>query len=185
MVVAGPAQHPDAVPGSALSPTKSTTTSAPCPPVGSGTCSTWSPAARPPAPDDLRAWLTLWTPEPAKGDTRCVTDRFARRHRPGAVRALTAYEWPENVRRLRRVVRAAASRADVVDVRHLPAEVLTGARHRLSRLRELERDGIARCLTEPGTTVAQAARRLGMSRATLHRETARYGIGVPGRAQRS
>ncbi|MET7813768.1 helix-turn-helix domain-containing protein [Streptomyces sp. NPDC005395] len=52
-------------------------------------------------------------------------------------------------------------------------------------LRELERDGIARCLTEPGTTVAQAARRLGMSRATLHRETARYGIGVPGHAQRS
>ncbi|WP_444968420.1 helix-turn-helix domain-containing protein [Streptomyces salinarius] len=89
------------------------------------------------------------------------------------------------MRRLRRVVRTTASRADVVDARHLAAEVFTGARHRLSRLRELERDGIARCLTEPGTTVAQAARRLGMSRATLHRETARYGIGVPGRAQRS
>ncbi|MFE2436094.1 helix-turn-helix domain-containing protein [Streptomyces sp. NPDC059409] len=120
-----------------------------------------------------------------KGDTRCVTDRFARRHRPGAVRALTAYESPKHVRRLRTVVRAAAPRAGVVDARHLPTEVFTGARHRLSRPWELERDDIARCLTEPGTTVAQAARRLGMSRATLHRKTARYGIGVPGRAHPS
>ncbi|CAL9650294.1 hypothetical protein [Streptomyces sp. enrichment culture] len=97
----------------------------------------------------MRAWLTLWTPEPAKGDTRRVTDRFARRHRPGAVRALTAYESPEHVRRLRRVVRAAAPRAGVVDARHLPAEVFTGARHRLSRPWELERDGIARASPSP------------------------------------
>ncbi|MFD5007572.1 GAF domain-containing protein [Streptomyces mutabilis] len=218
-------------------------------------------SARPPAPDDIRAWLTLWTPELAKDDTCVIVSRvdtlpawaaaelaglfarvrrtgedarprmqpfaltasdwsaippeltplvdtvievpplrnrpddvmplarhFARRHRghevtftPGAVRALTSYEWPENVRQLRRVVRAAASRADLVDARHLPAEVFTGARCRLSRLQELERDEIVRCLTEPGTTMAEVAERLGMSRATLYRKTARYGIDVPGR----
>ncbi|MGW7568263.1 GAF domain-containing protein [Streptomyces tendae] len=221
--------------------------------------------ARPPAPEDMRTWLTLWTPELAKDDTCVIVSRvdalpgwaaaelaalfarvrrtgdgtgprlqpfaltasdwsaippelsplvdtvvevpplrvrpddvmplahrFAHRHRghgvtftPGAVRALTAYEWPENVRQLRRVVRAAASRADVVDARHLPAEVFTGTRYRLSRLQELERDEIVRCLTEPGTTMGQAARQLGMSRATLYRKTARYGIDVPGRTRRS
>ncbi|MFG3208351.1 helix-turn-helix domain-containing protein [Streptomyces tendae] len=82
-------------------------------------------------------------------------------------------------------MRAAASRADVVDARHLPAEVFTGARYRLSRLQEPERDEILRCLTEPGTTMGQAARQLGMSRATLYRKTARYGIDVPGRTHRS
>ncbi|MDV6290511.1 helix-turn-helix domain-containing protein [Streptomyces sp. UP1A-1] len=222
-------------------------------------------AARPPAPEDIRAWLTLWTPELAKDDTCVIVSRvdtlpawaaaelagmfarvrrpdgerpsrmqpfaltasdysavpselaplvdtvievpplrdrpddvmplarhFARRHRghevtftPTAVRALTSYEWPENVRQLRSVVRGAASRADEVDARHLPAEVFTGSRSRLGRLQELERDEIVRCLTEPGTTMAEAAARLGMSRATLYRRTARYGIDVPGRTHRS
>ncbi|MGY1429793.1 AAA-type ATPase lid domain-containing protein [Streptomyces sp. MN12] len=222
-------------------------------------------AARPPAPEDIRAWLTLWTPELAKDDTCVIVSRvdtlpawaaaelagmfarvrrpdggaagrmqpfaltasdysgvpselaplvdtvievpplrdrpddvmplarhFARRHRgqevtftPAAVRALTSYEWPENVRQLRSVVRGAASRADEVDARHLPAEVFTGSRSRLGRLQELERDEIVRCLTEPGTTMAEAAARLGMSRATLYRRTARYGIDVPGRTHRS
>ncbi|MFE0986216.1 AAA-type ATPase lid domain-containing protein [Streptomyces rochei] len=222
-------------------------------------------AARPPAPEDIRAWLTLWTPELAKDDTCVIVSRvdtlpawaaaelagmfaqvrrpdggaagrmqpfaltasdysavpselaplvdtvievpplrdrpddvmplarhFARRHRghevtftPTAVRALTSYAWPENVRQLRSVVRGAASRADEVDARHLPAEVFTGSRSRLGRLQELERDEIVRCLTEPGTTMAEAAERLGMSRATLYRRTARYGIDVPGRTHRS
>ncbi|MER6977653.1 helix-turn-helix domain-containing protein, partial [Streptomyces carpinensis] len=125
-------------------------------------------------------------------DVMPLARHFARRHRghevtftPAAVRALTAYEWPENVRQLRHVVRGAASRADVIDARHLPAEVFTGARCRLSRLQELERAEIVRCLTEPGMTMAQVADQLGMSRATLYRRTARYGIDIPGRAHRS
>ncbi|MFC7814149.1 hypothetical protein ACFUTR_05765 [Streptomyces sp. NPDC057367] len=100
---------------------------------------------------------------------------FARRHRshevtftPAGVRALTSYEWPQSVRRLRRLVRGAASRADVVDARHLPAEVCTGARCGRSRLQELERDETLRCLTEPGTAMAEVAERRGMSRATLY-----------------
>jgi hypothetical protein len=119
-----------------------------------------------------------------------LAHHFARLHRghavtftPAAERALTAYDWPENVRQLRRVVREAASRTEVIDTRHLPAEVFTDtARHRhLGRLQELERDEIVRCLTEPDTTVAQAAARLGMSRATIYRKASRYGIRMPGR----
>ncbi|WP_240812525.1 GAF domain-containing protein [Streptomyces sp. DASNCL29] len=112
---------------------------------------------------------------------------FARRHRgptvtftPAAARALTSYDWPENVRQLRRVVREAGSRTDVIDTRHLPAEVFTRSGSHLTRLQLLERDEIVRCLTEPGTTVARAAAALGMGRATIYRKMARYGIQVPG-----
>jgi transcriptional regulator of acetoin/glycerol metabolism len=107
----------------------------------------------------------------------------AQRHRDvgftrRAAEALTAFHWPQNVRQLRRVVQEAASRADVIDVRHLPPEIF-GDGHRLSRLEVMERDEIVRALTEPGTTGARAAGELGMSRATLYRKIDRYGISVP------
>jgi transcriptional regulator of acetoin/glycerol metabolism len=99
---------------------------------------------------------------------------------PAATRALTAYHWPENAAQLRRVVREAASRADVVDARHLAPEVFSGADHRrLSRLETLERDEIVRCLHEPGVTIVSAAAQLGIGRATLYRKIARYDITVP------
>ncbi|MEV6625801.1 helix-turn-helix domain-containing protein [Amycolatopsis sp. NPDC051106] len=206
--------------------------------------------ARPPAPDDVDTWLTLWTPELAKDGTcvivsgvealpawaaeelarqfaevrgdgpppfaltatdagavpaalRPLVDRvvelpalrfrpddvlplahhFARRDRgrdvtftSAASRALTAYDWPENAKQLRRVVREAASRSDVVDTAHLPAEVFSGVGHRLSRLQAMERDEIVRCLSEPGATVVHAAGKLGMGRATLYRKMAQYGL---------
>ncbi|AXB43728.1 helix-turn-helix domain-containing protein [Amycolatopsis albispora] len=214
-------------------------------------------SARHPAPDDVDAWLTLWTPELEKDNTcvivsgvdtlpawaagelaklftsvRCdsgrpqpfvltaedfgalpgplgslvdtVVEAPALRHRPAdilplarhfaerergrpisftaaASRALTEYHWPENVKQLKRVVRTAAARADVVDRRHLPAELFSSGAHRLSRLQALERDEIVRCLTEPGATVVRAAAELGMSRATIYRKMAQYEIKVPGR----
>ncbi|MDN5750082.1 MAG: Fis family transcriptional regulator, partial [Pseudonocardia sp.] len=98
------------------------------------------------------------------------------RFTPAAARALTAFHWPGNAAQLRRVVRDAVSRADVVEARHLAAEVFSGASHPLTRLETIERDEIVRGLTEPGTTVAQAASRLGMSRATIYRRIAQYGI---------
>jgi hypothetical protein len=113
---------------------------------------------------------------------------FAReeRHRaiaftPRAARALTSCAWPGNVGQLRRVVREAASRADVVDLHHLAPEVLDGGTRPLSRLEQLERNEIVRCLTEPGTTVTRAAEELGIGRATLYRKIAHYKITVPPR----
>lgn len=103
---------------------------------------------------------------------------------PRAAHALVSYSWPENVRQLRRVVREAVARADVVDVQHLSPEVLDDGRHTLSRLERVERDEIVRCLTEPGTTMARAAEELGIGRATLYRKIAQYGITVPTRSPR-
>jgi transcriptional regulator of acetoin/glycerol metabolism len=67
----------------------------------------------------------------------------------------------------------------VIDVRHLPPEVLSAPTHRLTRIEAFERDEIVRTLTEPGTTMKEAAERLGMGRATLYRKLAQYGISLP------
>lgn len=119
-------------------------------------------------------------------DVLPLATRFAsqERHRPldftpRAVRALTACSWPENVRQLRRVIRDAAARTDVIDVQHLAAEVLDSGRRTLTRLERLERDEIVRCVTAPHTTITRAAEELGIGRATLYRKIAQYGIELP------
>lgn len=213
-------------------------------------------SARPPGPQDMDAWLELWSPELGK-DRTCVivsgADRlpawaitelatlFARvrsgedlqpyvitaesdadipdelqpvidtvvevpalRYRPddilplarhfaqldrgrevtftsAATRALTSFDWPGNVRQLRQVVREAAARANHIDLHHLPPEVFTGPGRPLGRLQVVERDEIIRCLTEPGTTTGEAARKLGVGRATIYRKMAQYRINIPGR----
>jgi DNA-binding NtrC family response regulator len=123
-------------------------------------------------------------------DVEPLARSLAREHRhrdveftPRALRALTAHSWPENVRELRAVVREAVARTDVVDVQHLPPSVLSAGSRTLTRLEQLERDEILRCLTRPGATVVQAAAELGLSRATLYRKIAQYGLRVPGREQ--
>ncbi|MFD7306713.1 GAF domain-containing protein [Promicromonospora sp. NPDC059942] len=222
-------------------------------------------AARAPAPQDIQAWLDLWTPELAKpstavvlrgvealpvwaaerlrdlvlaaraqtgagtgsdtGDPRRVlfaitAERFedvpaplaslvesvveapplrdrpddvlplarhlARRLRgheiaftPAAGRALGNHPWPGNVRALADAVRVAATRADVVDLRHLPPEILSGTSRRLSRIEAFERDEIVRVLSRYGPSMQAAADDLGMSRATLYRKVSQYGIQVP------
>lgn len=101
------------------------------------------------------------------------------RFTPAAARALRTYHWPGNVEQLRRVVREAAIRSDVVDARQLAPEVLCGPTRTLTRIESLERDEIVRCLAEPGTTVTRPAGVLGMSRATIYRKIAQYGIRAP------
>ena len=123
-------------------------------------------------------------------DVLPLAHHFAReeRHRAlaftsRAARALAGYSWPGNVAQLRRVVREAASRADVIDVHHLAPEILDGGHRALGRLEKLERDEIVRCLTEPHTTVTRAAEELGIGRATLYRKIAQYDITVPSRSR--
>jgi transcriptional regulator of acetoin/glycerol metabolism len=103
---------------------------------------------------------------------------------PRAARALHSYHWPGNVGQLRRVVREAAARANVIDLQHLSPDVLAGGRRTLSRLERLERDEIIRCLTDPGITMARAAEELGIGRATLYRKIAHYDIALPERSTR-
>lgn len=95
---------------------------------------------------------------------------------PAAARILSSSSWPGNVSELDRVVRSAATRTDLIDVHHLPPDVLSTSSRRLSRIETVERDEIARALTRPGSTVTQAAQELGLSRATLYRRITQYGI---------
>ncbi|WP_234816425.1 GAF domain-containing protein [Mycolicibacterium agri] len=96
-----------------------------------------------------------------------------------AARALQCYDWPDNVDELSRVISAAAGRADVIDVGLLPPQVLAGNTRRLSRIEAFERGEIVRVLSIEGLTMAEVARELGMSRATLYRKIAQYGLRVP------
>jgi sigma-54 dependent transcriptional regulator, acetoin dehydrogenase operon transcriptional activator AcoR len=98
---------------------------------------------------------------------------------PAAVHALTDYGWPGNVDQLNHVIRDAATRTDVIDVRHLPSEVLSGTARRLTRIEAFEREEIVRVLTRPGTTMKEAAEELGMSRATIYRKLAQYDLHIP------
>ena len=75
------------------------------------------------------------------------------------------------------MITRAAGRADSIDIGNLPSEVLAGNTRHLSRIEALERGEIARVLGVEGQTMAAAARELGMSRATLYRKIAQYGIG--------
>lgn len=95
---------------------------------------------------------------------------------PAAARALQNYGWPGNVDQLSRVVAQAAGRSDVVDVAMLPSEVLAGDTRHLSRIEAFERGEIVRVLGTGAPTMAEAAHELGMSRATLYRKLAQYGI---------
>jgi sigma-54 dependent transcriptional regulator, acetoin dehydrogenase operon transcriptional activator AcoR len=98
---------------------------------------------------------------------------------PAASRALQSYGWPGNVDQLARVVSHAANRTDVIDVGSLPPEVLAGSSRHLSRIEAFERGEIIRVLSDTGgPTMVEAARELGMSRATLYRKISQYAIRV-------
>jgi transcriptional regulator of acetoin/glycerol metabolism len=61
----------------------------------------------------------------------------------------------------------------------LPPEVLAGSSRHLSRIEAFERGEIIRVLSDAGgLTMVEAARELGMSRATLYRKISQYGIRV-------
>jgi sigma-54 dependent transcriptional regulator, acetoin dehydrogenase operon transcriptional activator AcoR len=119
-------------------------------------------------------------------DVPPLADHIARRMRgrdvdftPAATRALRNYDWPGNVDELTRVVTDAVGRADTVDVAILPAEVLAGGGRHLSRIEAFERGEIVRVLSMRGLKMADAARELGMSRATLYRKITQYDVAVP------
>lgn len=95
---------------------------------------------------------------------------------PAAERALTEHAWPGNVDELIRVVHAAALLTETIDVRHLPPELRGASTRKLTRMEVFERDEICRVLARPGSSVADAAAELGISRATVYRRLAKLGI---------
>ncbi|MEQ3551910.1 helix-turn-helix domain-containing protein [Pseudonocardia nematodicida] len=116
-------------------------------------------------------------------DVLPLARHFARdgvRFTDAAARALRSFHWPGNAEQLRRTVRDAAARSTLIDVRHLPPELLATRSPTLTRIEALERDELVRCLNEHGMSVTHAAETLGISRATAYRRVARYGIALPG-----
>jgi two-component system response regulator HydG len=140
-----------------------------------------------------------------EGDVRLLAGaflaRFARRHgRPAtsfsreARRALEAYAWPGNVRELENVVERAVLMEDgpEVSLSSLPDAVVEApsaaagapgsgpaARPTPADIRPLEdeeRRLVLRALEATGGNVQEAARLLGISRATIYRKLERYGL---------
>ncbi|MFN0069008.1 MAG: sigma-54-dependent transcriptional regulator [Limisphaerales bacterium] len=108
---------------------------------------------------------------------------------PEALDALAAYAWPGNVRELRAALERAVvlTRGEAVTLRDLPAHVLRPAAAPAAgdastatpagearTVQEAERQLIIRALRETAGNRTAAARRIGVSRRTLHRKLHEY-----------
>jgi DNA-binding NtrC family response regulator len=121
--------------------------------------------------------------------------REVSRINPETLDALARYPWPGNVRELMNVVHRSmlACRGDQIEIADLPSDVrkyasratpdpkngvaaqraqATETEEEIITLRELERQAIARALRRTRGNVGQAARLLGIGRATLYRRLA-------------
>lgn len=100
---------------------------------------------------------------------------------PEAMRLLMRMSWPGNVEQVHQVLREVVKhrRTGSIEAGDLPPEAHTVSRRVLSSLESMERDAIVRCLADAGGNKLQAARALGMSRATIYRKIHDYGIVSP------
>lgn len=100
---------------------------------------------------------------------------------PEAMRLLMRNRWPGNTEQLYQVLRkvVAKRRTGVIEVRDLPAETRATTRRVLTPLEAIECDAIVDALLETDGNKAEAARLLGMSRATIYRKVRGYGISMP------
>ncbi|HPA19329.1 MAG TPA: sigma-54 dependent transcriptional regulator [Verrucomicrobiae bacterium] len=112
-----------------------------------------------------------------------------------AMERLLAYHWPGNVRELRTAVEHAVvlCRGEEAGLRELPSAVRgaeTGAPGGGARggeelsWEDSEKRLIIKALEQTGGNRAEAARRMGMSRRTLHRKLNQYGLVQVGRPRR-
>lgn len=108
---------------------------------------------------------------------------------PEALEAMQAYSWPGNVRELRAAIERAVvlSRGPTIGLRDLPPDVrqpstpespeissATAPAASGTTLQEAEKQLIIRALRETGGNRTDAARRIGISRRTLHRKLHEY-----------
>lgn len=101
---------------------------------------------------------------------------------PEAMRVLMRNRWPGNVEQLYQVLRkiVARRRTGIVGMRDLPPECRAITRRVLTPLEAIECDAIVDALLDTDGNKAEAARHLGMSRATIYRKIRGYGISMPG-----
>jgi DNA-binding NtrC family response regulator len=137
-------------------------------------------------------------------DILLLAESLLARVRPGrsyvlseaARRALTAYDFPGNVRELRNVVERASLLADgeQIEPAHLPEEVVAALElptvpailpDAAPMLRAAEREALARALADHQGNRRELAEALGLSERTLYRKLAAYGlVGRKGRSPR-
>jgi transcriptional regulator of acetoin/glycerol metabolism len=101
---------------------------------------------------------------------------------PDAMRLLMRNRWPGNVEQLYQVLRKAVARrrSGVLTADDLPPECRAITRRVLTPLEAIECDAIVDALIDNDGNKAEAARHLGMSRATIYRKIRGYGISIPG-----
>lgn len=96
------------------------------------------------------------------------------------VRILRKYQWPGNVTDLIQVVRSAlrARPAGTVVVEDLPSLVHAAPRRSVTAMETVERDTIVKMLQQCDGNRSEAAKMLGISRSSLYRKLATYGINI-------
>jgi transcriptional regulator of acetoin/glycerol metabolism len=111
-------------------------------------------------------------------------DRYAPRRSPtltsSALQTLLRAPWPGNIAQLERVIRLVLGRRRTGDIRpeDLPAECHTTSSRVLTQWERLERDAVVEALMAAQGDKVEAARHLGISRATIYRKIQAYGIAV-------
>ena len=102
---------------------------------------------------------------------------------PEVLQMLTRSNWPGNIEQvfqtMRQVVRR--RRTGIIQPQDLPPETGSLSRRLLSPLESIERDAITQSLLDAHGNKAQAAKALGMSRATIYRKIHEFGIVTPAR----
>ena len=100
---------------------------------------------------------------------------------PEAMRLLMRYTWPGNVAQLHHLLQQVVQhrRSGTIQPRDLPPELHSISRRVLSTLESMERDAIVRSLADTNGNKMQAARSLGVSRATIYRKIHEFGIITP------
>jgi transcriptional regulator of acetoin/glycerol metabolism len=100
---------------------------------------------------------------------------------PEVLQMLMRSSWPGNVEQVLQTIRSILQhrRTGEIQPRDLPPEIRSVSRRLLSPLESLERDAIARSLTDARGNKAKAAKSLGMSRATIYRKIHEFGIVAP------
>ena len=114
----------------------------------------------------------------AMGDDFSISD--------DALDALQTFSWPGNDHELDLVVARAAlvARGETIERHHLPAEISgigatsTSDRIPLLSLDEYEHRALMAALEETEGNVTQAAKLLGIGRATFYRKAQRYGVAL-------
>jgi DNA-binding NtrC family response regulator len=112
------------------------------------------------------------------GDVRPLAEHFLSqsgsraRLSAEAMHVLESHPWPGNVRQLRNVVLVAGAVCDgaTIHPRHLTEQVGWGRAQLAQLISKAERDAVLGALAEAGGRVQEAARLLGVSRATMYRK---------------